>query len=188
VLIEPVLMDDAPKRVSRCFRPERRLSALPPDIAAAQPNPGWIGFTLPQDAAELANWLWHAAKLGDARAQTKLGFAYGTGHGVTQNYAEAAKWYRLAAEQGDAPAQFNLGCVYAEGKGVEQNYVKAHMWLNLATAQGNQAAAKKRVLVVQSMTRAQLTEAQKLAREWTSKSTPRARPLIGSQPAPHERA
>jgi TPR repeat protein len=42
-----------------------------------------------------------AAEQGDARAQSQLGWFYGSGTGVEQNYAEAVKWYRMAAEQGN---------------------------------------------------------------------------------------
>jgi TPR repeat protein len=48
------------------------------------------------------------AELGDARAQSMLGWMYDVGQGVSQDYKTAVKWYRLAAEQGDADAQHNL--------------------------------------------------------------------------------
>ena len=77
------------------------------------------------------------ASLGNADAQTKLGYAYSNGRGVEQDYAEAVKWYRLAAEQGDATAQYNLGFAYYNGRGVEQDYVEAFKWYRLAAEQGN---------------------------------------------------
>jgi uncharacterized protein len=105
-----------------------------------------------------------------------LGAAYGgivLGLGVPKNDAEAVKWYQLAADQGLAIAQLSLGINYVKGQGVPQNYVKANMLFNLAAAQGNQEAAKNRDLVELRMTPAQITEAQKLTREWKSQSTPR---------------
>ena len=43
------------------------------------------------------------------------------------------------------------------------------MWLNLAAAAGNKDAAKDRDEITARMTRAQIAEAQKLAREWKPK-------------------
>ena len=48
------------------------------------------------------------AEQGDAEAQSKLGFMYASGQGVTQDDEEAVKWFRLAAEQGDEEAQSAL--------------------------------------------------------------------------------
>ena len=110
----------------------------------------------------------HAA-LGNADAQLSLGSMYYRGKGVPQDYAEAVKWFRLAAEQGDPDAQLSLGAKYAKGEGVPQDYVLAHMWSNLAAAQGNEWARKKRDLVAKKMTPADISKAQKLAREWMEK-------------------
>ena len=86
---------------------------------------------------------------------------------------EAAKWTRKAAEQGAAGAQVGLGYMYHKGQGVPQDYVQAHMWLNLAAALGDRLvrteAAQNRDKVAGLMTREQIAEAQKLAREWKPK-------------------
>ena len=82
------------------------------------------------------------------------------------DYVQASKWYRLAADQGNAYAQGGLGVMYAKGEGVPQDYVLAHMWLNLAAAQGQAEAVKNRDLAASKMTRDQLAEAQRLARDW----------------------
>ncbi|MGO8831974.1 MAG: tetratricopeptide repeat protein [Roseiarcus sp.] len=96
---------------------------------------------------------------------------------VGQDYAEAAHWYRKAAEQGGARSQISqniLGSMYAEGKGVPQDLVLAHMWLNLAAAQGDERpadenAAQERNRLESRMTREQVAEAQRLARERKAK-------------------
>jgi TPR repeat protein len=140
--------------------------------ATAQFNLGLIyrdGEGVPQNYAEALKWFRLAADQGNAYAQTNLGKMYSEGHGASQNYAEAFKWFLFAADQGNAKAQTNLGIMYVSGEGVPQNYVNAHMWFSLAAAQGNQDAVKNRDLIEQSMTPPQLTEAQKLAREWHSK-------------------
>ncbi len=114
------------------------------------------------------------AEQGDAGAQYYLGLMYGNGEGVPQDYAEAARWHRKAAEQGVAEAQFNLGVMYNNGQGVSQDYAQAHMWFNLAASrfplgEDRDKAVKNRDHVAKRMTPAQITKAQKLAREWKPK-------------------
>ncbi len=109
------------------------------------------------------------AEQGDANAQLFLGIMYENGQGVPQDYAEAVKWYRKAAEQGQANAQYNLGIMYDKGESVPQDYIRAHMWFNLAAATGDETARKNRDLDAKRMTPAQISEAQKLAREWREK-------------------
>jgi TPR repeat protein len=79
------------------------------------------------------------------------------------------KWYRLAAEQGYAVGQISLGAMYFNGRGVPQDYVQAHMWSNLAAAQAIEGAAKNRDLVASKMTPADISKAQRLAKEWLEK-------------------
>jgi TPR repeat protein len=112
------------------------------------------------------------ANQGRASAQHNLGLMYQLGRGVPQDYAEAMKWYRLAADQGHAGAQFNLGVMYGRGHGVPKDAVSAYIWFNLAAAQGGQGAVVNRDLAARRMTREELAEAQKRAREWKPKSTP----------------
>ena len=84
------------------------------------------------------------------------------------DYDTALKEWRPLAEQGYTIAQNNLVTMYAQGQGVPKDYVLAHMWANLAAAQGDEKAIKKRDFLELMMTPAQLTEAQRLAREWKS--------------------
>ncbi len=119
-------------------------------------------------------WYRKAAEQGDAEAQYNLGFMYGYGKGVSQDYAEAVKWYRKAAEQGYAKAQLSLGLAYGLGQGVPQDLAQAHMWLNLAASrlppgENRDLAVKYRDIYAKMMTPAQVSEAQKLAREWRPK-------------------
>jgi len=109
------------------------------------------------------------AEQGNADAQFALGVMYGNGDGVPQDYAVAMKWYRLAAEQGIARAQYNLGIMYGNGKGVPQDYVQAHMWFNLAASKGNETGRKNRDIIAKKMTPADVSKAQRLAREWLEK-------------------
>ena len=106
---------------------------------------------------------------GDASAQYHLGLMYANGYGVAEDYSEAAKWFRRAAEQENPDAQSALGGMYAFGQGVPQDLVLAYMWLNLAATQGNSEAESLRDEIAETMTRSQVAEAQRLAREWKPK-------------------
>ena len=111
------------------------------------------------------------ADAGQAAQQlsaARVGYAYHEGTGVLQDFAEAVRWFRLAAQQGNAEGQAGLGAAYALGQGVLQDYVSAHMWLNLAVAGGEERAREARDSVAELMTRAQIAEAQRRAREWNA--------------------
>ena len=114
-------------------------------------------------------WYRLAAEQGNASAQYNLGVMYQNGQGVPQDYKTAVKWYRLAAEQGNASAQGNLGVMYALGTGVLKDYVYAHMWGNIAVSIGGEDKGKVRDFVVGKMTPADISAAQKLARECVRK-------------------
>ena len=71
------------------------------------------------------------------------------------------------AAQGGAPdALFQLGLMYCSGREVELSFVDAHKWFNLAALRGNQAAKDYRAEIAADLTRAQVAEAQRRAREW----------------------
>ena len=110
------------------------------------------------------------AEAGHAEYQFHLGCMYTTGQGVPQDDAEAVRWFRLAAEQGRADAQFYLGGMYADGLGVPQDHVLAHMWFNLAasrvTGEAREGAVGNRDRAAGQLTPDDLSEAQRLAREW----------------------
>jgi TPR repeat protein len=92
------------------------------------------------------------ADQGNARAQTYLGFMYGTGEGVPEDDAQAVKWFRLAADQGVAEAQYNLGLMYFKSKGVLEDFVHAYAWWNIAVTQGHELARKNKTEVAEKMT------------------------------------
>lgn len=113
-----------------------------------------------------------AAEAGSVQGQYSLGSMYMQGMGVTQSFVEAARWFRSAAERGHVLAQHNIGVFYFEGRGVPQDFVEAHKWLNLAAAgspSGPNLAAQVREKVAGYMSRSQIAEAQRLAREWKPK-------------------
>ncbi len=72
-----------------------------------------------------------------------------------------------AAEAGAADAQFHLGLSYSTGAGsVPLDYILAHKWLNIAASSGIGAAAQLRREIADDMSRDEIAEAQRLAREW----------------------
>jgi TPR repeat protein len=124
------------------------------------------GRGVPQNDDEAAAWFRRAAEQSDAFAQHNLGVFYDSGKVLPLDHAEAARWFRKAADQGLADAQYDLGRLYVEGRGVPQDHVLAHMWLSLSAEQGYEKAVGRRNLVTKDMTPAQITQPEKLARDW----------------------
>ena len=81
------------------------------------------------------------------------------------NFASALREWRPLAEKGNADAQYLVGGMYATGQGVIRDWVFAHMWGNLAASNGNENGGKLREIAAKNMTPADLSTAQKLARE-----------------------
>jgi uncharacterized protein len=96
---------------------------------------------------------------------------------VVRDYATAANWYKQAAEHGNPNAQYALGILYYNGSGVPRDPVAAYMWFDLAIARGDkmqppispQNAANYRDLVATKMSKEQIAEAEKRAREWKAR-------------------
>ena len=72
----------------------------------------------------------------------------------------------VGAGLASADALFQLGLQYSLGREVEADTVTAHKWFNLAALRGNQAAKEYRAEIAGEMTKAQVAEAQRRAREW----------------------
>ena len=120
-----------------------------------------------ETAAALFNSL---AEDGYPEAQYNLGLMHRNGQGFPQDYKEALKWYQKSAEQGFPTAQLGLGFMYDYGHGVPQDNIYAHMWYNISASNGNDRGAINRDVVVERMTKDQLAEAQRLARECVKKN------------------
>jgi TPR repeat protein len=131
----------------------------------------YYGHWVSRDYSEAARWYRRAAAAGNSQAQATLGDMYYYGRNLPQDFVAAVHWWQLAADQGVAMAQLNLSVMYANGDGIERDYVKAHMYANLAVArlppgEDHDIALKNRETIAQAMTREQVAEAQRLAREW----------------------
>ena len=132
------------------------------------------GEGVPKNDQEAAKWYRMAADQGYALAQFNLGLMYYHGEGVPKDYQESIKWYRKSAEQGDADAQVALGRMYRKGEGVPRDYVLAYMWMNVAVSNSTEEDDRERRGKVldetqRKMTPEQISEAQKLSREWKPK-------------------
>lgn len=127
------------------------------------------GEGAPQDPAAAAEWFRKAGAQGLADAQINLGGLYYCADGVPGDHVEAARCFRMAAVRGSAEAQYRLSKMYAYGEGVPQDFVAALMWLNLAAAQpieDSEQAEELRDWLAETMTAAQLAEAEARANEW----------------------
>ncbi len=119
------------------------------------------GLGIAQDHDNSLNWY------ENPEVQLQLGHVYRNGDAPFQrNDTEAAKWYLRAADQGNASAQFQLGLLYANGQGVPEDHVSAHMWLSLAAAAGVSMAGAVRDGLAFRMTRDQIAEAERIAKDW----------------------
>ena len=97
---------------------------------------------------------------------------YANARGVPRDYAEAVKWFRRAVDRGHASARSQLGMMYAMGLGLERDDITAHAHCSLAAAAGDNLGKVVRDNLEKSMTAAQISEARRLAREWSEKAGP----------------
>jgi len=148
---------------------------LAPNAVAADPyEDGRAAYFRKDYSIALGFWR-PLAEQGNVGAQFYLGVLYERGQGVPKDYVEGAKWYQRSAEQGDADSQYRLGGLYEAGYGVPQDYVQAHKWYNLAASKfsahftSRDTAIRARNEITYRMTREQIAEAQRLAREWKPK-------------------
>ncbi|MBI3415093.1 MAG: SEL1-like repeat protein [Verrucomicrobia bacterium] len=128
-----------------------------------------FGRGVAKDEVEAVKWFRKAAEQNIATAQFNLGACYSNGQGVAKDEVEAVKWYRKAAEQNLAEAQNNLGVCYANGHGVAKDYVEGYKWWLLAAGQGEENAREGMTVLENKMTREQIAEGQKLARDFKSR-------------------
>ena len=76
------------------------------------------------------------------------------------------------AALGEAPVVdtfYELGMMYSIGRSVPVDYVTAHKWFNLAAMRGNEDAKRYRMEIAHEMSKAQIAEAQRQAREWLAR-------------------
>jgi TPR repeat protein len=72
------------------------------------------------------------------------------------------------AAGGTPDALFELGLMHSSGRDVALDLVMAHKWFNLAALRGNEEAKRYRMEIAREMSKAEIAEAQRQAREWLS--------------------
>jgi hypothetical protein len=65
-----------------------------------------------------------------------------------------------------ADVLFELGMMYATGRDCDVDIVAAHKWLNIAAIKGSARAAELRAELSSSMSKTEIAQALREAREW----------------------
>ena len=68
-----------------------------------------------------------------------------------------------------ADTMFELGMMYASGREVPIDLITAHKWFNVAAMRGNQEAIRLRREIAAEMSTAEITTAQRAARDWITR-------------------
>jgi uncharacterized protein len=75
----------------------------------------------------------------------------------------------IATAGGTPDALFELGLMYCAGRDVELDLVSAHKWFNLAALRGNDDAKRYRMEIARELSKTEIAEAQRQAREWLAR-------------------
>ncbi len=98
------------------------------------------GDGVTEDRKLAADWLYHAAKRGNANALYAIGRMYDLGEGLPADPQKAVVYYKEAALKGQADAQNALGLLFYTGDVVGKDPVIARKWF-LQAAKGGSADA-----------------------------------------------
>jgi uncharacterized protein len=74
----------------------------------------------------------------------------------------------VAPAGGTPDGLFELGLMHSAGREAALDLVTAHKWFNLAALRGNEEAKRYRMEIAREMSKAEIAEAQRQAREWLS--------------------
>jgi uncharacterized protein len=83
--------------------------------------------------------------------------------------AQVVETVEVAPAGGTSDGLFQLGLMHCVGREVPLDLVAAHKWFNLAAMRGNAEAKRYRMEIAAEMSRAEIAEAQRQAREWLSR-------------------
>lgn len=72
----------------------------------------------------------------------------------------------VASGGGTPDGLFQLGLMHCVGRDVPLDLVSAHKWFNIAAMRGNAEAKRYRMEISGEMSRFEIAEAQRQAREW----------------------
>lgn len=79
---------------------------------------------------------------------------------------EIAQAHEAVRRAGDSENLYKLGLIYSTGEAVD--LVEAHKWFNLAATRGSHAAKECRRELADQMSKDEVAQAQRAAREWLS--------------------
>ncbi|MGI8965458.1 MAG: tetratricopeptide repeat protein [Limisphaerales bacterium] len=116
-------------------------------------------------------WQQKSAEQGRAMSQYGMAVCYAKGYGVEPNPAEAVKWFAKAAEQGHPDAQASLAKRYATGDGVAEDKIEAYKWYDIADRKGRYHGNNPRDKLAETMTSAEIAEAQVRSAAFIPKSS-----------------
>ncbi len=80
--------------------------------------------------------------------------------------ANVIETVEIAPAGGTPDGLFQLGLMHCVGRDVPLDLVIAHKWFNLAALRGNAEAKRYRMEIAGEMSRFEIAEAQRQAREW----------------------
>jgi uncharacterized protein len=75
----------------------------------------------------------------------------------------------VAPAGGTPDALFELGMMHCVGREVAVDLVAAHKWFNLSALRGNEEAKRYRMEIAREMSKTEIADAQRQAREWLSR-------------------
>jgi hypothetical protein len=119
-------------------------------------------------------WLLKAAEGGMGKAQNMVGVMHQSGKGVPLDRKEAEAWFRKSAAQGDINGQSNLGHLLYTQPGDRSAKLEAIKWLLVARQRGDVLATQTLRLVQADIPKAEMEEAQNLARGVKAPPAPEA--------------
>jgi len=133
---------------------------------------GLFGTT---DYREALKWLRRSGEQGLPWAQFTLAQMYEGGEGVPESDSLAANWYRKAADHftevgGVWEAVVQLVYMYRDGR-LRQDLVERYMWCAILDASFNPPSDHDIKWATQRMTKAQIVQGQRMAREWIQRHT-----------------
>ncbi len=82
--------------------------------------------------------------------------------------SEIAAAHEAVRQGGDSENLYKLGLIYSTGQGGAIDLVQAHMWFNLAASRGSDVAKECRRELADQMSKDEIAQAQRAAREWLS--------------------
>lgn len=162
---------------------------------------GFYGLSeLRPDHLRAKEFLEKAARLGEDDAQYLLATMYRDGKGVAKDLEMAARYFSQAANQGHEKAARSLGLAFARGDGVAKDGIRAYFWLNVASMgqwsqifaglpEGPEMTNRRRQMgdpaydrevVARMLKPEEITEAQRLTRDWRPSPQKGAPPELSS--------